>query len=111
MGGKSIGSADSYAATRHLREKGPNRTVRHSIAGLEPGTAFLVEVLDWEHGNVAEAWYQMGSPVNLSREEARHLGSVADALLRYTLTVPETGVLDLDLDLSPWAVVSVRQSN
>ncbi|MBO3734324.1 GH39 family glycosyl hydrolase [Glycomyces niveus] len=111
MGGKSIGSSDSYEATRHLREQGPNRRVRHSIAGLEPGTAFLVEVLDWEHGNVAEAWYQLGSPVNLSREATRHLGAVADALLRYTLTASDTGVLELDLDLPPWAVASVRQSD
>jgi xylan 1,4-beta-xylosidase len=111
MGLKAIGSADSYEATRALADTGPNRRIRHSIAGLEPGAAFLVEIVDCEHGNVAEAWYQLGSPINLSREENRHLATVADALLRYTLTVPESGVLDLDIDLAPWAVMSLRQSN
>jgi xylan 1,4-beta-xylosidase len=111
MGLKAIGSADSYEATRSLADIGPNRRIRHAIAGLEPGTAFLVEIVDWEHGNVAEAWYRLGSPINLSREESRHLATVADALLRYTLTVPESGVLDLDIDLTPWAVMSLRQSH
>ncbi|THV29577.1 GH39 family glycosyl hydrolase [Glycomyces paridis] len=110
MGLASIGSADSYEATRALADLGPHRRIRHSIAGLEPGAAFLVEVLDWEHGNVAEAWHRMGGPINPSRAEIRHLGEVADALLRYTLTVPESGVLELDVDLAPWAVMSLRQS-
>ncbi|MDA1364351.1 hypothetical protein O2L52_00995 [Glycomyces algeriensis] len=111
MGSDSIGSANSYEDTRHLARKGPSRRIRHSIAGLEPGTAFLVETVDWDHGNPAEAWYAMGSPVNLSRNETRHLAKVADALLRDTLTVPENGVLEIDLELAPWAVTSLRQSD
>ncbi len=111
MGLQSIGSANSYEDTRSLAERGPNRRIKHSIAGLVPGTTFLVEILDWDHGNVVEAWYRMGSPVNTSRAEDRYLSTVADALLRYTLTVPESGVLDLDVDLAPWAVMSLWQSD
>ncbi|MEU6857512.1 beta-xylosidase [Glycomyces sp. NPDC046736] len=110
MGAKAIGSANSYPQTRALAEKGPGRRIGHAIEGLAPGTVFLVEILDWEHGNVAEAWYELGSPINPTREENRHLGTVADALLRYTLIVPESGVLELDVDLPPWAVMSLRQS-
>lgn len=111
MGPKSIGSANSYEDTRHLAGRGPSRRIRHSIAGLEPGTVFLVETVDWDHGNPAEAWFQTGSPVNLSRTEARHLAAVADALSRSTVTVPESGVLELDVELAPWAVMSLRQSD
>ena len=111
MGLRSIGSANSYEETRHLAEKGPSRTIRHSIAGLEPGTTFLAETVDWDHGNVAEAWFGMGGPVNLSRNETRHLATVADALLRDTLTVPESGILELDVERAPWAVMSLRQSD
>ncbi|MDN3241468.1 GH39 family glycosyl hydrolase [Glycomyces tritici] len=111
MGTRSIGSANSYEETRHLAGQGPSRRIRHSIAGLEPGTTFLVEAVDWDHGNPAEAWFAMGSPVNLSRNETRHLAAVADALLRDTLTVPESGVLELDVDLAPWAVMSLRQAD
>ncbi|MFG1865893.1 GH39 family glycosyl hydrolase [Microbispora bryophytorum] len=109
MGMKGLRAQNSYEGTRALAEMGPSRRIRHSIGGLEPGSAFLVEIVDWEHGNVAEAWYRLGSPLNPSRAESEHLSKVADSLLRFTLTVPGTGVLDLDVELAPWAVMSLRQ--
>jgi xylan 1,4-beta-xylosidase len=36
--------------------------------------------------------------------------AVADSLLSFTLTVPDNGVLEIDVDLSPWAVMSLRQA-
>ncbi|ADI09723.1 glycoside hydrolase family 39 [Streptomyces bingchenggensis BCW-1] len=110
MAMRAVGSANSYPATRALAEKGPNRRIRHSIGELKPGTTFLVEIMDWEHGNVAEAWHQLGSPLNLSRAESNYLSAVADSLRTFTLTVPDNGVLEIDVDLSPWAVMSVRQA-
>src|SRR5690606_39139628 len=109
MGLRGLAASSSYAATRKLAEVGPSRRIRHSIGGLRPGTAFLVEILDWEHGNPAEAWYRLGSPVNPSRAETEYLRAAGDALLRYTLTVPESGVLEIDVELAPWAVMSLRQ--
>ena len=111
MGCRTVGSANSYEATRTLRGARPSRRIRHSVGGLDPGTMFLVEILDWEHGNVAEAWHRMGSPAQPSPAETAYLSAVADALRRFTLTVPESGVLDLDLDLAPWAVMSLWQSD
>ncbi|NEE01881.1 GH39 family glycosyl hydrolase [Phytoactinopolyspora halotolerans] len=110
MGGASVGSCGSYREARALAELGSERRIRHRIDGLQPGTTFMVEIMDVEHGNVAEAWYRMGSPINPSRAENAYLRDVADSLLRYTLTVPDTGVLALDIDLPPWAVMSVWQS-
>lgn len=110
MGNRGVGSQNSYPATRALAEMGPARRIRHTIGGLEPGTTFLAEVLDWEHGNAAEAWYRLGSPINPSRAQSEYLSKVADSLLRFTLTVPDDGVLDLDVELAPWAVMSLRQS-
>ncbi|GGO19822.1 beta-xylosidase [Microbispora rosea subsp. aerata] len=107
---RGVRAQSSYAATRALAEVGPSKRIRHSIEGLEPGATFLVEIVDWEHGNVAEAWYQLGSPLNPSRAQSEHLRKVADSLLRFTLTVPASGVLDLDVELAPWAVMSVRQA-
>ncbi|WP_316743453.1 GH39 family glycosyl hydrolase [Streptomyces sp. MK7] len=110
MATRGVGSANSYPATRALAEMGPNRRIRHSIGELEPGTRFLVEIMDWEHGNVAEAWHRLGSPLNLSRADSTYLSTVADSLRGFTLTVPDSGVLEIDVDLSPWAVMSVRQA-
>jgi xylan 1,4-beta-xylosidase len=107
---RSVGSANSYEATRALAEIGPNRRIHHSIGGLEPGSTFLVEIMDWHHGNVAEAWHRLGAPLNPSRAESEYLNAVAGSLLRDTVTVAGDGVLEIDVDLSPWAVMSLRQA-
>ncbi|MBO3751240.1 beta-xylosidase [Streptosporangiaceae bacterium NEAU-GS5] len=105
-----LGSRNSYPETRALAEMGPSRRIHHSIGGLDPGTMFLVEIMDWEHGNAAEAWHLLGSPINPSRAQSEQLGEVADSLLRFALIVPSNGVLELDVELAPWAVLSLRQS-
>lgn len=107
MGARSVGSATSYADARRHAGEGPARRVTHTVAGLPPGAPYRVEVLDWEHGNVAEAWYQQGAPLNLSRRDVTELAAIADDLDRRTLAVDADGVLTIDLVLPPWAVASV----
>ena len=107
MGTRGVEQHDSYAAARLYKEIGTARRVRHTVAGLEPGTVFQVELLDWEHGNAAEAWHQMGEPLNLTRAQTAELKAIADDLRRWTLPVPESGVLEIDIDLPAWAVASV----
>lgn len=107
MGSRSVGSANSYAATRALASEGPARRITHTVAGLPAGAAYTVEVLDWEHGNVAEEWFRRGEPLNLSRRDVAELAEVADALDRRTVTVGADGVLVIDLDLPAWAVASI----
>ncbi|QAY70839.1 GH39 family glycosyl hydrolase [Xylanimonas protaetiae] len=110
MGKTGLASRNSYADTRELASVGPARRVRHTVAGLTPGATFAVEILDGEHGNVAEAWYQMGAPLNLSRQDVVDLRLVADDLDRRTLTADADGVLTIDVDLPPWAVMSVASA-
>lgn len=110
MGTRAVGSETTYEATRKLAEVGPGRRIRHTVEGLAPGTVFRVESVDWEHGNVAEAWHRMGEPLNLTPAQTAELRTVADALRTTTLTVSEAGVLDIDVDLPPWAVLSITQA-
>lgn len=110
MGTRSVGSRDSYPETRDLRSVGPARTIRHTVRGVTPGAVFLVTVLDLDHGDVAEEWYRMGSPLNLTPAQTAHLRGVADALQRSTLVASPEGELEVDLELQPWAVVSVVQA-
>ncbi len=107
MGTRAVGSLVGYPATRHLAEVGPARRVQHTVAGLTPGARFAVEVLDGEHGDVAEAWYAMGSPLNLTRAQEAELRAVANDLHREVLTASDAGVLEIDVELAPWAVMSV----
>lgn len=107
MGATGLAARRSYADTRALAEVGPARRVRHTIDGLVPGTVFDVAILSWEHGNVAEAWHRMGAPINPTRDEVADLRRAADDLDRRALTVAADGVLTIDVDLAPWAVMSV----
>lgn len=107
MGTRSVGAATSYAEARALAGAGPARRIAHTVAGLVPGAGYDVVVLDLEHGNVAEAWHQMGEPLNLSRQDVRDLKQIADDLDRWTLRVDARGVLTIDIELAPWAVVSI----
>ena len=107
MGGASVGSRDSYAETRALASAGPDRRIRHRVEDLAPGTRLDLEILDLEHGNVAEEWHRLGEPLNLTRRQTEQLRERADALRREVITVPSSGVLDLDIVLPGWAVLSV----
>lgn len=111
MGSSGVGSAQTYTETRRLAEVGPSRRIRHRVEGLPAGARFDVEVLDWDHGNVAEAWHRMGAPLNLTRAQAAELRAVADGLHRSTLTASAAGVLEIDVELAPWAVLSLVQSH
>ncbi|WP_336631324.1 MULTISPECIES: GH39 family glycosyl hydrolase [unclassified Microbacterium] len=109
MGTRSVGSRDTYEQTHDLRGYGPARRVRHTLDGLAPGAVFHVEVLDLEHGDVAEAWHRMGEPVNLTLPQTSALREVADGLERFTLVADDGGRLEIDLELQPWAVASLVQ--
>lgn len=110
MGSRSVGDATSYEQTRRLAGEGPARRISHSIAGLIPGDAYAVEILDQDHGNVAEAWHRLGEPLNLSRQQVADLKRIADDLSTSTLTVNDDGVLAIDITLAPWAVMSISRA-
>ncbi|VEH35660.1 hypothetical protein [Cellulomonas fimi] len=75
-----------------------------------PGRDVPARELDWDHGDVAEAWYRMGEPLDLTRDQEARLRATADDLLRRELTVSDDGVLEIDLELPPWAVVSLSRA-
>jgi xylan 1,4-beta-xylosidase len=97
----------TYEDTRDRIGYGPSRSIRHTVSPVPPGATFRVETLDWNHGNVAEAWHRMGEPLNLTRAQEAELRRTADELGIRTLTASDQGTLELELDLPPWAVTSV----
>lgn len=107
MGTRGIEQQSSYAATRAYAQIGTSRRVRHRVEGLTPGAVFEAELLDWEHGNPAEAWHRLGEPINLTRQQTAELKAVADDLRRWTVTADAAGVLHLDVELPAWAVMSL----
>lgn len=111
MGSRSVGDAHSHAETLRLAHEGPARRIIHSIEGLTPGDIYTVEILDQEHGNPVAAWHRLGEPLNLTRQQVAELKSIADDLLRSTLTVSAVGVLEIDITLAPWGVMSISRAH
>lgn len=111
MEDKSVGSAESYEDARRHRDEGPSQQISFDISGLRSGARYLYEAIDWEHGNIAEEWHAMGRPVNLTRDDVRHLKVVADDLDRKILEVSTDGTLSIDVELAPWAVASITPIN
>lgn len=109
MQNRSIGPRDTHAETRELAALGPARRVRHEVRGLEPGATFRATVLDLDHGDVVAEWDRLGAPLNLTPQQTEHLRAVADDLATSTLTVSDDGVLEIDVELAPWAVMSLVQ--
>lgn len=106
---RTLRSETSYEAARSLAALGRARRLRHTVGGVTPGARFRVETLDRDHGNVAEDWYRMGSPVNLSLPQTTQLRRAADDLAVCVLTASRDGRLEIDLDLPTWAVMSIVQ--
>lgn len=111
MGTRAVGTELTYGATRALAEMGPRRAVHHTVTGLAPGGAYTVRALDWTHGNVAEVWHRLGQPLNLTPAQTAELRRAADDLAVESLVASDDGVLRIDLDLAPWAVVSVAPAD
>src|SRR5665647_2618276 len=103
----SISSTPSLDAVSTYRSM-PSATARRCSVCV--GVRFVVETLDLGHGNVAEEWYRMGSPTNLTPTQTEHLRAVADGMERYVLTASSDGVLEIDVELAPWAVMSIVQA-
>lgn len=111
MARRSVGGANSYADARRHHGEGPARRISHTVSGLAPGADYDLEILDWDHGNVAEAWHRMGEPLNLSRQDVADLSAVADGLNRHRLKADDDGVLSIDIELPAWAVASIAPAD
>lgn len=106
MNGASVRMSDSHREAMEIADLGPEVRVRHRIEGVQPGSAYAVEQLDLTHGNALQAWLDMGEPVNILRAQAAELARVADLLARDRIAATDDGVLELDLVLPGWSVVS-----
>lgn len=111
MADRGLEQATSFAAARELAEVGPELPVRHTIRGLTGSAAYELTILDLAHGNVAEEWHRMGSPLNLTPTQERALHEAADDLSRSTIAVGADGTLEIDLVLAPWAVASIAPAS
>lgn len=102
----SFGSRDKARETLAL---GKPEDLVVELSGLEPGAAFLVEILDRDHGNAIGIWESMGAPENPGREQTALLRDRSMETLKLSIRADESGRLCFTRTLSPWAVVAMRE--
>lgn len=110
MGRRAIGAADTWEESRRWEEVGTATTVSRRVLGLDPGATYRVETVGVGKADVQRRWIEMGSPINISREQEADLRRVGEDPETRTLTVGEDGILELDIRLEPWEITSVQPS-
>jgi hypothetical protein len=79
------------------------------IHDLPPGTPYVVETVDAEHGFAVRAWQAMGEPPSPTPDQVTLLRDLGWNTRREIVKVDEAGVLPLELKLSPWAIALIRE--
>lgn len=80
-----------------------------TLTGLKPGTQFLVETLDYEHGNTYEEWQALGAPHSPTRQQTAWLRQRAWQTRKDILTVSADGRLTVTQTLPPWTCILIQQ--
>jgi xylan 1,4-beta-xylosidase len=79
------------------------------LTGLTPGTTFIVETMDKDHGNVYDEYMKIGAPHSPNREETTYLKERAWGTLKETIRVSQDGTLKLKRDLLPWTCILIKE--
>lgn len=79
------------------------------LEGLKPGTAFIVETLDKDHGNVYDDYVEIGAPHSPTRENIAYLKQKAWGTKKEILRVAADGTLTLKCELLPWTCVMIKE--
>ena len=102
-------SFDSREVAVATQAKGRPRALRLGVEALPAGARFEVEVLDAEHGDAVGAWRELGEPADPTREQLAHLDRRARATAVSGLAADADGTVRLDVTMSPWSIVLLRQ--
>lgn len=80
-----------------------------TLKGLRPGATFLIETLDYDHGNARAAYEQMGKPHSPSIAQTKELIRQADATLKETVKADSKGRLTIKRTLRPWTCMLIQE--
>ena len=86
-----------------------DKTLDLTLTGLKPGSQFLIETLDYEHGNAYNEWQAIGAPHSPTRQQTAWLRERAWQTKKDILTASDEGTLTIKQILSPWTCVLIQQ--
>jgi xylan 1,4-beta-xylosidase len=105
----SLPTTGSTEAADAIDASGSPRAMDIHLKGLKPGTAFLVETLDRQHGNPIAVWESMGRPEPPSLSQTKALREAALATQKEIVQADASGHLDLSRPIAPWSLVLLKQ--
>lgn len=80
-----------------------------TLKRLKPGTTFVIETLDKEHGNVFDDYEAIGAPHSPTREQTAYLKQKAWETKKETVQADQNGTLTLNRELLPWTCVLIKE--
>ena len=80
-----------------------------TLTGLQPGTVFVLEILDKDHGNIYDAYQALGAPHSPTREQTAYLKQKAWGTKKETLKVADDGTLNVKRELLPWTCMLIKE--
>ena len=86
-----------------------SKTLDIVLEGLNPNACFEIEVLDKMHGNVYDAYLNMGAPHSPNIREIEFLRQKAWDTVKEIVKVDEDGRLILKRDIDPWSCILIRE--
>lgn len=86
-----------------------SKIVDLKLINLKPGTAFEIETLDKDHGNVIDKYRLMGSPHSPNRAETAVLKQEGWNTAKEIVKVGTNGILEWKRELVPWSCVLIRE--
>ena len=105
----SLPVTTTLEAADALDSSGAARPMDLVLAGLKPGTSFLLETLDRSHGDAVAAWEAMGKPESPTPSQTKALQQAAWATEKEILRADESGRLRINRSVAPWSVVLLKQ--
>lgn len=86
-----------------------SKKVNIALKGLKPGTAFEIEILDKDHGNVYDDYLKIGAPHSPGYKEIDYLRQAAWNTDKQIIKVNSEGTFVWKSELAPWSCVLIRE--
>jgi xylan 1,4-beta-xylosidase len=105
----SLPVTNTLAASNAIDASGSARDLTIVLHGLAPGTPFLIETLDRQHGDAVEAWEKMGKPDPPNREQTELLRMAAWDTTKAIVLADKYGTLTIHQPIAAWSLIFLKQ--
>jgi xylan 1,4-beta-xylosidase len=105
----SLPVSDTLEAADAIDDSGSARPFTLDLSHPPPGTSFVIETLDKQHGDAVAAWEAMGKPEPPNQKQTKLLREEAWNTRKEIVRADAQGNLHIQTSLPPWVLMSIRQ--